>query len=48
MLAAGKTAGEIAVEIKRTRQAVYARMQRLYRKRRKDVPWIPPVDDGGK
>jgi DNA-binding NarL/FixJ family response regulator len=33
MLDAGKTADEIAVEIKRTRRAIHARLQRLYRKR---------------
>jgi DNA-binding NarL/FixJ family response regulator len=36
MLADGKTAGEIALEIKRTRQAVYARVQRIYQKRREN------------
>jgi DNA-binding NarL/FixJ family response regulator len=33
MLHGGKTADEIAVELQRTRQAIYARLQRLYRKR---------------
>jgi hypothetical protein len=33
MLDAGKTADEIAVKIKRTRLAIYARLQRLYRMR---------------
>jgi hypothetical protein len=33
MLNAGKTAPEIARELKRTAQAIYARLQRLYRKR---------------
>jgi DNA-binding NarL/FixJ family response regulator len=33
MLAAGMTAPEIARKLKRTAQAVYARLQRLYRKR---------------
>jgi hypothetical protein len=33
MLDAGKSAAEIAVELKRTRQAAYARLQRLYRMR---------------
>jgi hypothetical protein len=32
LLDAGKKAAEIAVAIDRTRQAIYARMQRLYRK----------------
>jgi DNA-binding NarL/FixJ family response regulator len=35
LLEAGKDAAEIAVELKRTRQAIYARLQRLYRKRAK-------------
>jgi DNA-binding NarL/FixJ family response regulator len=34
MLAAGKTAVEIARRLKRTPQAIYARLQRLYRKLR--------------
>ena len=33
LLDAGKEATEIAVAINRSRQAVYARLQRLYRKR---------------
>jgi predicted DNA-binding protein YlxM (UPF0122 family) len=33
MLDADKSAKEIAVELKRTRQAIYARVQRLYRMR---------------
>jgi hypothetical protein len=33
MLDAGKTADEIAVELKRTRLAIYSRLQRLYRMR---------------
>ena len=33
LLDAGKEAAEIAVAINRTRQAVYARLQRVYRKR---------------
>ena len=32
-LNAGKEAAEIAVALNRTRQAVYARLQRIYRKR---------------
>jgi hypothetical protein len=32
MLNAGKEAAEIAVALKRTRQAIYARLQRRYRK----------------
>ena len=34
MLKAGKTAVEISLELKRTRGAVYSRLQRLYRRRR--------------
>jgi hypothetical protein len=33
MLDAGKTPDEIAVELKRTRGAIYSRLQRLYRMR---------------
>ena len=33
MLAAGMTAPEIARKLKRTAQAIYARLQRFYRKR---------------
>jgi DNA-binding NarL/FixJ family response regulator len=33
LLEAGKTAPEIATALKRTSQAIYARLQRLYRKR---------------
>jgi IS30 family transposase len=33
LLDAGKEVAEIAVSINRTRQAIYARLQRLYRKR---------------
>jgi hypothetical protein len=33
LLDAGKEAAEIAVALSRTRQAIYARLQRLYRKR---------------
>jgi DNA-binding NarL/FixJ family response regulator len=33
LLDAGKEAAEIAVALSRTRQAVYARLQRVYRKR---------------
>jgi len=33
MLEAGKTASEIAVELNRTRLAIYARLQQLDRKR---------------
>ena len=32
LLDAGKVAGEIAVALNRTRPAIYARLQRLYRK----------------
>jgi IS30 family transposase len=35
MLDAGKTVIEIATVLQRTRQAIYARLQRLYRKRSK-------------
>jgi DNA-binding CsgD family transcriptional regulator len=35
LLEAGKDAGEIAVVLQRTRQAIYSRLQRLYRKRSK-------------
>jgi DNA-binding NarL/FixJ family response regulator len=43
MLEDGKTADEIAVELKRTRGAIYARMQRLYRKQTR----LPGVVDIG-
>ena len=33
MLDAGMTAGEAATKLGRTRQSIYARLQRLYRKR---------------
>lgn len=33
MLDAGKTADEVALELKRTRGAIYSRLQRLYRMR---------------
>jgi IS30 family transposase len=33
LLEEGKTAAEIAVDINRTRQAIYARVQRHYRQR---------------
>ena len=33
LLKAGKEAAEIAAVLQRTRQAIYARLQRLYRKR---------------
>jgi len=35
LLEAGKTVVEIALVLQRTRQAIYARLQRRYRKRRK-------------
>jgi hypothetical protein len=35
LLQAGKTVVEIAPVLQRTRQAIYARLQRRYRKRRK-------------
>ncbi len=38
MLDAGKTAAEIAAELKRSRQAIYAKLQRFYIKK-------PPVFD---
>jgi IS30 family transposase len=33
MLDAGMTAGEAATKLERTRQSIYARLQRIYRKR---------------
>jgi DNA-binding NarL/FixJ family response regulator len=39
MLDAGMSAAEIATKLKRTRQAIYARLQHLYRKR------LPRADD---
>jgi hypothetical protein len=33
MLDAGMTAGKAATKLERTRQSIYARLQRLYRKR---------------
>jgi IS30 family transposase len=39
MLDAGRTAGEAATKLGRTRQSIYARLQRLYRMRVK-----PPAD----
>jgi DNA-binding CsgD family transcriptional regulator len=36
MLDAGMTAAEIATKLDRTRQAIYARLQHIYRKRRVD------------
>jgi hypothetical protein len=38
MLDAGMTAGEAATKLERTRQSIYARLQRLYRKRVKPSP----------
>lgn len=42
LLAAGKEAAEIAVALNRTRQAIYARLQRLYRKgaREAKTEWL--------
>ena len=37
MLDVGKTADEIAVELDRTHLAIYARLQRLYRKRAREA-----------
>jgi hypothetical protein len=37
LLDAGKEPAEIAVALSRTRQAIYARLQRLYRKRARDL-----------
>jgi hypothetical protein len=37
MLDAGKQPAEIAVALSRTRQAIYARLQKLYRKRARDL-----------
>jgi hypothetical protein len=47
LLEAAKTVVEIAPVLQRTRQAVYARPQRRYRKRRKPI-WLEPAkpDDG--
>jgi DNA-binding NarL/FixJ family response regulator len=36
LLSAGKEAADIAAELQRTRQAIYARLQRNYRKRTKN------------
>ena len=33
LLDAGKTAAEVAIELDRTRHAIYGRIQRFYRKR---------------
>ena len=42
LLDAGKEAAEIAVVLNRTRQAIYARLQRLYRKgtRETENEWL--------
>jgi DNA-binding NarL/FixJ family response regulator len=40
LLEAGKDASEIAVALQRTRQAIYARLQRLYRKRAKTARFV--------
>jgi IS30 family transposase len=40
LLDAGKEAAEIAVALDRTRQAIYARLQRLYKKRAKSSAGI--------
>jgi hypothetical protein len=40
MLDAGMTAGEAATKLERTRQSIYARLQRLYRKRVKPPRWL--------
>jgi IS30 family transposase len=42
LLDAGKEAAEIAVALNRTRQAIYARLQRLYRKgaREAKTEWL--------
>ena len=54
MLAEGKTAAEIAVVLQRTRQSIYARVQRLYRERplrdlyspRSHLPGCTPTPSG--
>jgi IS30 family transposase len=43
LLEAGKTVVEIAPALQRTRQAIYARLQRRYRKRRKPSTRWPSV-----
>ena len=43
LLEAGKTVVEIAPVLQRTRQAVYARLRRRYRKRRKPSTRWPSV-----
>jgi hypothetical protein len=37
MLDVGRTADEIAIELNRTHLAIYARLQRLYRKRAREA-----------
>jgi hypothetical protein len=43
LLDAGKEAGEIAAVLHRTRQAVYARLQRRYRRRVRPIPGSGPL-----
>ena len=38
LLDAGKIAPEIALKLNRTPQAIYARLQRVYRKRARQIP----------
>jgi IS30 family transposase len=38
MLDAGMKAAEVGEKLKRTRQAIYARLQRIYRNRRAHIP----------
>jgi hypothetical protein len=44
LLDAGKEAAEIAVVLNRTRQAIYARLQRIYRKRLKPAAGLSNPD----
>jgi DNA-binding NarL/FixJ family response regulator len=43
LLAAGKEAGEIAMALNRTRPAIYARLQRLYRKGAREARMVELV-----
>ena len=43
LLDAGKEAGEIAVALNRTRPAIYARLQRLYRKGAREARMVELV-----
>jgi C4-dicarboxylate-specific signal transduction histidine kinase len=46
MLDVGKTADEIAVVLERTHLAIYARLQRLYRKRARKARLVEPRVEG--